>query len=155
MLGPLIVGLATGEVGSAIRRARSAAIAYMAAAILAVVGLVFLLVAAWIVAARRLGPLEAALWFGGIFLALAVITVVIHRIVAAARSRAANRQRTRDLAAMATTSAIAAVPVLSRSRGGLGILGLGIAALGGYALYRLFRDGDGPQDDRRSRRRRG
>ena len=142
MLGPLIVGLVTGEAGSAIRRARRAAIAYAAAGLLVFMGLVFLLLAAWIYAARKIGPIEAALWFGGIFLVLAAATVITHRLVARARARTAARQRTRDLAAVAATTAVASVPVLTRSRGGLGALAVGIAALGGYALYRLLRDND-------------
>ena len=155
MLGPLILGLATGEAGSVVRRLRSAAVAYLAAAILAAVGLLFVLIAAWIVAARRLGPVEAALWFGGIFLALAAITVIVHRIVASARNRTLERQRTRDLSAVATTTALAAIPALSRSRGGLGALGLGVAALGGFALYRLLSDKGDPDRVARLKRRRG
>ena len=61
MLGPLIVGLATGEATSMVRRARRAVVAYLVAAVLACIGLVFLLLAAWIFLARRLGPIAEEL----------------------------------------------------------------------------------------------
>ena len=153
MLGSLLVGLATGEAAALARRARSAAIAYLLVAVLAVIGLVFLLVAAFIVAARYLGPVPAALWFGGIFLALAFIILIVHRLAANSRKRELERQRTRELSAVATTTAFAAIPALSKSRGGLGALGLGMAMLGGYALYRLVRE-KGQDDPARPRRRR-
>ena len=146
MLGPLIVGLATGEATSMVRRARPAVVAYLAAAVLACIGLVFLLLAAWIFLARRLGPIEAALWFGGVFVVLAAATLIVHRLVAGARARTAARQRTRDLAAVAATTTVAAIPAMARSRGGLGALAVGVAALGGFALYRLLR-ANGDRDD--------
>lgn len=156
MLGPLILGLATGEARSVARRLQRAAIAYIAAAVLGLVGLVFLLLAGWIFLARRVGPMEAALWFAGVFLVIAALVVVIHRVVAAARRRSAARQRTRDLASVGASTALVAVPLLSRSRGGIGALAVGVALVGGYAAYNLLAGGkrDSSAFSRSRRRRR-
>jgi biotin transporter BioY len=154
MLGPLILGLATGEARSVARRLRRAAIAYLAAAVLGLVGLVFLLLAAWIFLARRVGPMEAALWFAGVFIVLAAVVLIIHRVIAAARRRSAARQRTRDLTSVGASTALVAVPLLSRTRGGIGALAVGVALLGGYAIYSLWSGGGDKSAFSRSRRRR-
>ncbi len=137
-------------------RLKRAAVTYMIAAVLAFMGLVFLLIAAWIYLARRVGPMEASFWFAGAFLVMAVLIVIVHRLAEAARERSARRQRTRDLAAVGASTAVAAVPLLSRGKSGLGAIAVGVAILGGYAAYSLW-SGREPRNVSafsRSRRRR-
>jgi chromate transport protein ChrA len=133
MLASLLAGLATGETMAAIDRARRAAIAYGLAALLAALGLFFLLIAAFIWAARRFGPIEAAAGFGAAFIVLALIIVLIHKVSAGARRRTAARRRSRDVTRLAATAGFAALPVLFRNKASLALAAIGIV---GYAIYR-------------------
>ncbi|MBX3567018.1 MAG: hypothetical protein KF914_03110 [Rhizobiaceae bacterium] len=148
MLASLIAGLATGETMAALRRTRSAAIAYLLAAVLLLLGGGFLLLAAFIYAARELGPIGAALWFGGGFVLLGVGVIVGHRIASATRRRVARRQRSRDFTKVAVAAGVALAPALLRSRAGIFALAAPAIAAVVYAIYRENSDGpDGPADD--------
>ncbi|MCX7303840.1 MAG: hypothetical protein NTV73_05825 [Hyphomicrobiales bacterium] len=136
MLASLIAGLASGETALAIRRARVAAIAYVLAGMAGICGLGFLLGAFFMWLARRLGPIEAALWIGGGFIVVAVAILVIHRVVAGARARQAAERRKSDMAAVGIAAALAVLPGLLRSRAGIGALVVPALAVIGYAIYR-------------------
>ena len=147
-LASLIAGLVSGETAQAVRRARTAAVVYGLAGVLALTGLGFLLGAGYIWTAARYGSFAAALGFGLGFLVVAGLVVLAHKLAAGARAR----QRKADLTALGVTAALAALPALARSRGGIGALLGPAAALVAYAIYkensgRNSRPRDGRPDD--------
>lgn len=111
-LAALIASVVSGEASEAVGRARTAAIVYLLAGLLALCGVGFLIGAGFVALARELGTLEAALWFGGGFLALAVILVVGHRLAARARAREAAKRRQSEVKAVAGAAALAMLPAL-------------------------------------------
>lgn len=145
MLGSLIAGLASGETVAAMRRARTAAMVYLAAAALACVGLGFLLAAAFIWAEQRFGPIEAALGFGIGFLVTGGIVMLAYRLGAASRARRQARRRKADFTALGVTALAALLPSLVRSKPGPGLLLGPLAAIVAYAIYR--ENAHPPKDD--------
>lgn len=136
MLASLIASFATGETTLALRRTRRAAAAYLAAAIAGLCGIGFLIGAAYVWAAQRFGHIEAALGFGLGFLVLAGLILLFHRLMAGSRAREDQRRRRADMAALGTTAAMAILPTLLRSKGGIGALLGPVVALAAYAIYR-------------------
>lgn len=135
-IASLIAGFASGETVAALRRARGAAIAYALASLAALCGLGFLIGAGYIWAAARYGSLEAAIGFGVGFLVLSGLILLIFRLSAESRVVRRSRKRNADLTAVGVTAALAALPVLLRSKGGLGAVLGPAAALVAYAIYR-------------------
>ena len=132
----LIGSIATGEATDALARARRAAATYLLAAILLVLGLVFLLIAAFIASAREIGALEASLWFGGGFLVVGLLIVLIHRLASKARARRIARKRQSEIKSVVSAAAVALVPALLASRtGSLAILAP-LAATLGYGVWK-------------------
>lgn len=150
MLASLIQSLAIGEASGAAKRVRRAMIDYAIAGVFLAIGLGFLIAAGYIWVAERYTPLMAALWFGGGFVALSIIAVVVHRIIAGmqARRRAAEARAT-QLKTVAGAAAIAILPTLLKGRGGImGALGP-LIAMAAYAIYKenaALNDDDSPQD---------
>lgn len=143
MLASLIGAFISGEAMNVARRAKAAAIAYLLAAILVLVGLGFLIGAAYIAAARHFGSITAAVGFGLGFLLLGGIVLGVHAIVASARRRQKNR-RAIDLATIAGAAAVSGLPLLFK-RGGLAGVMAPLLALLAYAVYR--ENSSAPPDD--------
>lgn len=136
MLATLISGLASGETVAAMRRARTAAVVYVLAAVFALCGLGFLVGAAYIWAANSYGSMAATLGFGIGFLVIAGLILLVYRISAGTRARRRARRRNADLKAIGITAALAVLPTLLKRKGGMGaVLGPAIA-LAAYAIYR-------------------
>ncbi|WP_378947884.1 hypothetical protein [Mesorhizobium sp. ANAO-SY3R2] len=146
MLASLFASIATSEAGLAVRRTRRAATAYLAATIFGICGIGFLVGAAYVWAARKFGHVEAALSFGGGFLVVAGLILLVHKLAGRARAREEKRQRKADLATLGTAAAMAAVPALLRSKGGIGALLGPVIALVAYQIYRENRRPDDPDD---------
>ncbi|MEQ1954164.1 hypothetical protein [Mesorhizobium sp. CN2-181] len=136
MLASLIAGLATGETLAALRRVRRAAIAYFIAGLLGFFGVIYLLLAGTIWAARRYGAIEATLGIGGSFILLAILIVIAHKIASRVRARAAVKQRNRDFAKAAIAAGIAVAPALLSGRAGKAVLLAPAIAAIAYAIYR-------------------
>jgi hypothetical protein len=143
MLASLIAAFASGEARNVVRRAKVTAIAYLLAAVLGLCGLGFLTGAAYIVAARRFGAVEAAVGFGIGFLLAAVIILAVRSLSARSRARRARRRGV-DLATIAGVAAVSALPALLKSRAGLIAP---IVALAAYAIYRENRKKPDGRDD--------
>lgn len=135
MLGSLIAAFVSGEAVNAIKRAKATIVVYLVAAILAFTGIGFLIGAAYVAAAHRIGSVEASIAFGVGFLVLAVLMVVI-RSIALSVQRSRSRRRAADLAAIAGAAAATALPLLLRSKAGIGGLAVPVIALVAYAIYR-------------------
>lgn len=144
MLAPLIGALISGEAAEAARRVRAAVIAYLVAGAFFLCGAGFLLVAAYIAAAREFGAITAALGFGIGFVLLGGIVLGIHRFAAARRRQRRNRF-TAEFATLAGAAIMAGLPLLLR-RGALGALIAPLLALIGYAIYRENRTEPPPGD---------
>jgi uncharacterized membrane protein YidH (DUF202 family) len=132
MLASLIAGFASGEIMNAVRRAKSAAIAYLLAFAFALVGIGFFIGALFTWVARRFGTIEAALAFGVVFFLAAGMIVLIHSIASRSRARRTRRKGV-DLATVAGVAAVSVLPVLLKSRAGLAAP---LVALAAYAIYR-------------------
>lgn len=151
MIGSLIAAFLSGEAGLAIERTKRAAVAYAVAGLLALVGVIFLLIAAYAYAAREIGPITAALSFGGGFLLVGIVIVAVYQIRARAEQRRIAAKRKKDLYGLGATAAIAAIPTLMQGRGGkatgaaaaLAPIVIGVA----YALYKRRRDADHSDED--------
>ncbi|MBZ9767487.1 phage holin family protein [Mesorhizobium sp. CA6] len=132
----LISALASGEAMAALHRARTAAILYGLAAIFALCGVGFLIGAAYIWLAARYGPMATSLGFGIGFLVVAGLILVIHKLMAGMRSKRRARRRQADMTAAGVTAALALLPALAKSKGGLGAVVAPALAVVAYAIYR-------------------
>ncbi|RWL96287.1 MAG: phage holin family protein [Mesorhizobium sp.] len=132
----LMSALASGEAMAALQRARITAIIYGLAAIFALCGVGFLIGAAYIWLAARYGPLATSLGFGIGFLVLAGLIIVIHKLTASARAKRRARRRQADMTAVGVTAALALLPALARSKGGLAAIAAPALAVVAYAIYR-------------------
>lgn len=145
MFATLIASIVSGEASETVAGARRAAVIYALAALLVLCGLGFLVGAGFVLLAREIGTVAAALWIGGGFIALALVLVLAHRVTARARARQAARRRNSEMAAVASAAAFAAVPGLLAGRGrALALFAPVIAGLA-YAVYRENRSR--PDDD--------
>ena len=135
-LASLIAGLASGETLAAVKRAKTAAIVYLAAAAAVCIGAGFLLAAAFIWTERRYGPIEAALGFGAGFVVLAGLILLVYRVTAGSRARRQARRRRSDLTALGATVALGLLPALARAKPGPGLVLWPLATLVAYAIYK-------------------
>lgn len=135
MFATLIASVLSGEASEVVGRTRRAALAYLLAGLLAIVGIGFLVGAGYIALSREVGEIEAAVWIGGGAILLAIVIVGVHRIVAAIQARRAARRRKTEVRALASAAAMAAIPTLLASRGrGILLLAPAAAALA-YAIW--------------------
>ena len=132
----LISALASGEAMAALQRARMTAILYGLAAIFALCGVGFLIGAAYIWLAARYGSLATSLGFGIGFLVVAGLILVIHKLTAGMRSKRRARRRQADMTAVGIAAALAVLPALAKSKGGLGAVVAPALAVVAYAIYR-------------------
>lgn len=146
LLTPLLTSLAAGEVGLAVNRVKRSAIFLSIIGVLGTIGAVFLLVAAYIALAERYGDLRAALYIGGGAIALALVLYIIMKITdAIIRKRQRDRAKN-DTSALLAIAAVAAAPMLLRSRSLL-MLAIPVIAFGGLSML-----GKKPKAGRRRRR---
>ncbi|MEX0954124.1 MAG: hypothetical protein WDZ83_02800 [Rhizobiaceae bacterium] len=132
----LILSIISGEASAAARRARRSAVEYIIAAAAALIGFVFLLLAAYIYASRVYDGLTAAVAFAAGFLVLAIVLFVYHRISARARARRARARMSSEAIALAVPIGLAMLPALLTKRGATaGLVASALAAVG-YAIYR-------------------
>jgi hypothetical protein len=141
VLAALISGFISGEAVAALQRAKRAAVAYTIAAVFGMFGIGFLLVAAYIAAAQRIGPVYAGLAFGGAFLLVAVLVVLISRIGSERAVRKTSRKRNREMSRIAVTTGLALLPTLMRGRvGKAALIAPAIAAI----IYGIYRENSRP-----------
>lgn len=145
MIGPLIAAFATGEIGLTVERTKRAVAAYLVALVFVLLGVGFLIVAAYIQFARMFGPLTAALALGIGFVVIGGIIVAVYQMRARAEQRRVAEKRRTDMVSLGATAAVAALPSLLRGRRGRATgaaaavpLVLGVA----YALYQRRRHAD-------------
>lgn len=144
MLGSLLAGLISGETALAVKRARRAAVFYAVAGVFLACGIGFLIGAAYIWTAARYGALEAALGFGGGFVLLALLVLLVHRLGGRSRAKKAADRRRADLTSLGVTAAVAVLPVLLRNRTAVGALTAAAASIA--ALY-VIRENTPDRDD--------
>ncbi|EJN05580.1 hypothetical protein [Phyllobacterium sp. YR531] len=147
LLTPLLTSLAAGEVGLAVNRVKRSAIFLSIIGVLGAIGAIFLLIAGYIALSERFGELRAALYIGGGAFALAIILYIIMKISdAIIRKRQRDRAKT-DTSALLAIAAVAATPMVLRSRTLL-MLALPVIAFGGLSML-----GKKPKSRRRPRRK--
>lgn len=133
LLAPLLTSLAAGEVGLAVNRAKRSAIFLSIIGVLAAIGVIFLLVAGYIALSERYGELRAALYLGGGALALAIILYIIMKISDGIMRKRQRERAKVDTSALMTIAALAAAPMVLRSRLLLA-LAVPVVAFGGLSL---------------------
>lgn len=136
MLASLIAGVVSGETLDALRRARRAAVAYVLAGILLLIGLAFFVGAYFVWLSQRVGTVEASLLFGGGFVALGVLVLLVHMVTRSVKARRLQRQRRSEMATIAAATGLAVLPTLLRGRASLGLLAAPAAAALVYAIWR-------------------
>jgi hypothetical protein len=122
------------EVDALIERLKRNATTIAVVAFLALVGVVFLLVAANVGLAELVGPLFAPLILGALSLAIAGTVWLVADAGEKRRARvAAERRRSSDTTALVTTAALTALP-LALKNPALRLLALPASAVLGYML---------------------
>lgn len=137
MLATLIANIASGEAVLALRRAKVAFIVYALCAFLALIGLIFLLVGAYLYAAAHFGPIDAAAAFGGGFIGLGLVILIVFKLTTRARRRKAIDRRKGELATVAVATALALLPTLANRKSAGAVL---IAPLLGVLGYRIYKE---------------
>lgn len=106
---------------------------------IALLGVIFLILAGYIFAAQKLGPLAAALWFGGVLVGIAIVVYLVYRVTARLREKREARRRKAELSSMAIATALAllpALPALATRKGVIGALVTPLVAAVGYQIYK-------------------
>ncbi|SDO70186.1 hypothetical protein [Phyllobacterium sp. OV277] len=133
LLAPLLSSAVSGELGSAVNRAKRRAIFLALIGILSVVGAIFLLVAGYIALAERFGELHAALILAGGAFVLALLAYIVMKISEIiARKRQRERSKV-DKSTLLTIAALATAPTVLKSRGLL-MLAVPVIAFAGLSL---------------------
>ena len=146
MLASLIASVVSGEATETIARARRAIVVYALAGLLALCGVGFLLGAGFLVLAREIGSIAAALWFGGGFVLVALLTLVAHRISARISAKRVAARRQTEVKAVASAAAFALLPTLLAGRGrSIALVAPALAAL----AYGVWRENASRTDRRR------
>ena len=136
MLASLLGTLLSGEAAATVNRLKTQAIVMSVLGAIGLLGLVFLLLAAYLFAAERLGALPAALWFGGSLLGLALGGYLVYLVTAGARARREARRRKSEISTIAAATALAALPALASRTGGLGLVAMPFLAAVGYQIIK-------------------
>jgi fatty acid desaturase len=140
-LGPLAALLGI-EVDALIERLKRNATTIAVVAFLALIGIVFLLVAANVALTDLVGPLFAPLILAVISLAIAAMVWFVSDSSEKRRARhAADRRRSTDTTALVTTAALTALP-LALKNPTLRLLALPASAVLGYMLLGRRRGDD-------------
>jgi hypothetical protein len=148
MLRSVLLAIAGANLRRKVDQLRRAALFYTLAGAAFVLGLVFLLIAAYIFFAERYGALPAALGFAGGLIVLALLILAIHSLGGSRPSpRLEKEERADQMKAMATAVAIGAVPAIIRSTGIVGALVLPAIAVVGYAIYKENKAPPPPRGD--------
>lgn len=131
-----ITSVITGEARDSVGRVKQTLVIYMLAALLVLVGILFLILAAYIFVASVYGPLPAAIGFGAGFIIIALLAVFIHNMSTKKAKRRASERRRSEFTALAGASALALLPGLLARGGGLRALVVPALAAAAYAIYR-------------------
>jgi cobalamin synthase len=131
-----LAGLLGIEVESLTERFKHAFALYVAMALFGIIGVSFLLTAAFFAIAQQLGPVYAALILSGIFIFLALVVFLLMKAEDGRRRRlAAEKRRTSETSAFVTTAAMTALPAVLRSPT-MRVIGIPAAALAAFFLLR-------------------
>jgi|CXWK01.1.fsa_nt_gi hypothetical protein len=147
MLGSLLAAVISGEAAATARRLRTQAIVTSVLGAIALLGIVFLLIAAYLYLSLWVGALGAALWFGCVFIAVALLGYLAYRITAKARARREAERRKSDLASVAAATALAALPTLGLRAGGIGLAATPFLMAVGYLILKENTRATSPKDE--------
>lgn len=140
LLGPLAALLGI-EIEAITDRVRTLMIVYAVIGTLTLTGLIFLLVAAYLALAGVIGPIYSALVIAVAMLVIAGIVLLAIRMGEARRRREiAQRRRSSEAGAFATTAALTALPAVVRSPS-LRLLAIPAVAAAAFVLVRNARKG--------------
>lgn len=130
ILAPLLSGILGEELRSAATQARRSALFLSLIGVSVLIGVVFLLISAFLALERHYGGPFAALIMAGSAFLLALIVLAIMKIIAATERKRRRRRVEADKSALVATAAIATVPaVLKRPILAVALPLAGIAAM--------------------------
>lgn len=139
LLAPLAALLGI-EVDTITERVRNAIIINTVMIVLVVIGGGFMLAAGFFALSDLYGPIYAALILGGVFLVLALGVFLVTQAGEGRRRREmAEKRRTSEVSAFATTAALTALPVILRSPVAR-TLALPAAAIAAFLFFRRGSD---------------
>jgi hypothetical protein len=139
------------ETGALIQKVRESAVAYAAIGLFALIGVVFLLVAAYTGLADWVGPIWSPLILAAAALIVAIVLVIALRIkTAEAERRAEHHHHEAEASALVATAALAALPEILASPL-VRSVGLPIGLYLGALLLTRNRSGSAAPRPRRSR----
>lgn len=135
MLSSTLIALLSGEATARVRRLKSQMIILSILGGIALVGLMFLMLAGYLCLAAWIGPVRAALWVGGSLVAVAILGYLIYRLTAGARSRRRVAVQDAQMSALMTTTALSVLPVMASRAGAMGLVLAPFLAAVGYRIY--------------------
>jgi len=135
------------EADALVQRAKGQLVLLLAVGTLALVGFVFLLIAAYAALYPRFGAVWSPLILAGIAFAFALVILLATRIGEhIRRRRLAERRRSSETTALVTSAAVTALPVLLKSPA-LRSLALPLALAGAWMVYSRSTGTRRPDDD--------
>ena len=144
---PTLASLLGIEVGGLVSRLKENAVAIAAISLFALIGIAFLLVAAYTALTAWVGPIWSPLILAGAALVIALVLFIALRIQnRAVARRDAQRRRERETTALVASAALAALPELLKTPI-LRNIGIPVAL---YVAFLLF-NGRHPSDDATTR----
>lgn len=146
MLASLLGALLSGEAMATAKRLKTQVVVMTLLGVLALVGIIFLLLAGYLYAAQRLGPIPAALWIAGGFLGAALLGLIVYKVSSGTRRRREARRRKSELTTMAAATALAALPMLASRKAGLGLVLTPFLAAVGYQIFKENTRSKGPDE---------
>lgn len=131
-----LAGLLGIEIETITERVKTAIILYAVIVLCGAIGFSFILIAGFFALAEVVGPVFSGLIFAAVFVAVALVVLLIMRMSEGKRQRLAEeKRRTTETSAFVTTAAMTALPVLLRSPA-VRTFGLPAAALAAFLLMR-------------------
>lgn len=136
MWASLLGAVLSGEAVATARRLKTQILVMAGLGVIALLGLMFLILAGYLFAARELGPIAAACWIGGALIVIAVLGFAVYRMGAARRARRVVQQRKAEIGSVAAAAAFAALPALASRKNAAGLILVPFLAVVGYHIYK-------------------
>ncbi|EJF91726.1 phage holin family protein [Bartonella tamiae] len=112
LIAPLISGIASGSVKSAVKRTRDQVICYAVVGFALIVALIFLCVTAFIALTWVVKPIFAGAILCGFWVGVALIALLIGRTIAAKRKKIYEKQLDEERGSLIVASVASAIPAL-------------------------------------------
>lgn len=137
LLAPLLGGIASGSVKTAVKRTRDQAISYALVGLALFMALLFLCVIAFIAMTWIMSPIWSAAIIFAFWIIVALLAFLIGRSISAKRQKIYEKQMQEERSNLMAASAVAAIPALL---GNKKILGIAVPLIGLAAIMLWNKD---------------